>query len=109
MANGFSLPVVAGECEGALGIEDVLKPERSAPVRDSLAEQIDALGTGEVQTRADLARALGRDPSDRSVGRALDQLEDAGRWTKEGRGQWRRLGIGTSREVPMSTLGGEVR
>jgi hypothetical protein len=107
--HGFSLPVVADEHEGDLAVEDVMKPERPAPVRESLAEQLDQLGTGQVQTRAELARALRREPDDRSVGRALDQLEDEGRWEKVGRGRWRRLGIGTSREVPMSTLGGETR
>ena len=99
---GFSLPVVAEEAESDLGIEDVVKPQREAPVRESLADEINALGTGEIQTRAELARALGREPDDRSIGRALDQLEDQGRWEKVGRGKWRTIGIGTSKEAPMS-------
>ena len=99
---GFDLPVVAQECEGELGVEDMLKPDRPAPVRESLADEIDALGTGEIQSRADLAKGIGREPDDRSVGRALEQLEDDGRWIKEGRGKWRRLGIGASSEAPMS-------
>ena len=99
---GFDLPVVGQEHDGELSIEEMLKPERPAPVRETLADKIDALGTGEVQRRADLARAVGKDPDDRSVGRALDQLEDQGRWLKEGRGLWRRLGTGTYREVPTS-------
>ena len=105
--HGFSLPVVADEDDGDLAVEDMLKPERPAPVRESLVDQIDALGTGELQTRGELARALGREPNDRSVGRALEQLEEDGRWLKEGRGKWRRFGIGTSSEVPMSTLSAE--
>lgn len=100
----FSLPIVANPVDGDLSIEDVMRPAREAPVRQSLADQIDALGTGDVQKRADLARALGREPDDRSVGRALDQLEAEDRWAKVGRGQWQavRLGIGTYRDVPMS-------
>jgi hypothetical protein len=108
--HGFSLPLVADESESEIGIEDVVKPQREAPVRESLADEINALGTGEVQARADIARALGREPADRSVGRALDQLEDQGRWEKVGRGKWRAIGIGTSKEAPMSkTPGGGAR
>lgn len=98
----FSLPVVADEREGELGIDDVVRPERSAPVRQTLADEIDALGAGGIQTRAELARALGRESDDRSVGRALDQLERERRWEKVSRGKWRRLGIGASSEAPMS-------
>lgn len=105
--HAFNLPVVADAHDGELGVADLLKPDRAAPVRDTLADQIDAAGTGNVQTRAEIARAIGRDPNDRSVGRALDQLEEDGRWTKEARGKWRRFGIGTSKEVPMSTRNGE--
>ena len=100
--HGFSLPVVADEDDGDLAVEDMLKPERPAPVRENLADQLDALGTGEIQSRAELAHALGRESDDRSVGRALDQLEEDGRWIKEGRGKWRSLGIGASSEAPMS-------
>jgi alkylated DNA nucleotide flippase Atl1 len=100
--RGFSLPVVADERESDLGIEDVVKPQREAPIRESLADEIHALGTGEIQTRADIARALGRAADDRSVGRALDQLEDQERWEKVGRGKWRAIGIGASSEAPMS-------
>lgn len=45
-------------------IEDVVKPQREAPVRESLADEIHAIGTGEIQTRADIARALGREPDE---------------------------------------------
>lgn len=100
--HGFSLPVLADEHDGDLSIEDVVKPQREAPVRESLAEEIDSLGKGEIQTRAEIARALGRSNDDRSIGRALDQLEDQGRWEKVDRGKWRAVGIGTYRNVPMS-------
>ena len=99
---GFDLPVVAQEGEGELSVEDMLKPERPAPVRESLTDQIDAVGTGEIQSRADLARAVGRDPDDRTVGRALEELEEQQRWIKEGRGKWRRLGIGVSKDAPIA-------
>ena len=105
--HGFNLPVVAREHEGELAVEDMLKPERAAPVRETLVDLIDAAGTGEVQALAEIARALDREPSDGSVRRALAELEDDGRWIKEGRGKWRRLAIATSSEVAMSTLGGE--
>jgi hypothetical protein len=100
--HGFSLPVVADEHDGELGVDDILKPQREAPVRESLADEIDALGTGQIQSRAEIAQALGRESSDGSVGRALNQLEDQGRWEKVGRGKWRRIVIATSKEVAMS-------
>jgi hypothetical protein len=103
--HGFDLPLLTGEGDGGLGIDDLLQPQREAPVRDTLTDQIDAIGTGEVQSRADIARALGREADDRSVGRALETLEDQSRWQKIGRGKWQRFGIGTSSEVPMSKLG----
>jgi len=100
----FDLPLLADEAESELTIADVLTPARQAPVRDSLAEQIDRLGTGAIETRAEIAKALGRSADDRSVGRALEQLEDEGRWLKVGRGQWQRIGIGASKEAPMSKV-----
>lgn len=100
----FSLPVVTAEVDGDLSVEDIVKPQREAPVRATLADEIDAIGTGEMQKRAEIAKALGRSSDDRSIGRALDQLEADGRWEKVGRGQWKavRIGIGTSSDVPMS-------
>lgn len=105
----FDVPLVTDRESGDLTVDDLLKPAREAPVRDTLAEQIDALGTGAVQTRADIARKLLRDPDDRSVGRALDQLEADGHWQKVGRGKWQKvgIGIGASREAPMSTSPGQ--
>ena len=98
----FSLPLLTSETEGDIGIEDVVKPQREAPVRDTLADEIDALGTGEIQTRAEIAKALDRESSDASVGRALNQLEDQDRWEKVGRGKWRRIVIATHKGVAMS-------
>jgi len=103
-----SFPTVIDPHEGSLTVDDLLRPQREAPVRDTLAEQIDELGTGEIQTRAEISKALGRSADDRSVGRALDQLEGDGQWEKVGRGQWKKVsgfGIGTYREVPMSRGG----
>jgi hypothetical protein len=107
--HGFSLPVVANEHDGELRVEDVLRPDRPAPVRDTLAEQIDALGTGDVQTRAGLARAHDRDPSDGSVGRALHQLEDENRWEKVERGKWRRLTAHCHPPIGGNGKAGEMR
>lgn len=110
--HGFGLPVVTDAGDGELGIDDILKPTREAPVRDNLADVIDALGTFQPQKRSEIAKALGRSSDDRSVGRALDQLEDEGRWTKVSRGLWQKvgIGIGTSSEVPMSkSPAGNVR
>lgn len=103
--HAFDLPMVTDPANGDLGIDDLVKPQREAPVRESLADEIDELGTGDVQSRADIAAALGRSNDDRSVGRALDQLEDQGRWEKQGRGKWRSIGIGASSEAPMSNEG----
>lgn len=101
----FDVPVAADVAEGDLTIESLMRPDRAAPIRDHLIDEIDRLGTGQVQTRAEIARALGRKPDDRSVGRVLDELEADGRWIKEGRGKWRKvgIGIGVSKEPPMST------
>ena len=102
--NGFTfdVPKVVDLQITEIGIDDVLKGDRSAPVRKTLAEEIHALGTGEIQTRSEIARMLNRESDDRSVGRALDQLQADEKWEKVDRGQWRRFGIGPSKEVPMS-------
>lgn len=91
----FSVPLVAEPTEGELRVEDLLRPEQPAPVRRGLAEEIDAAGTGEVQSRTELAEAVGRDAKDGSVGRALGQLENEGRWEKVGRGKFRRIASAT--------------
>lgn len=104
--HGFSLPVVGDVREGELGIEDVLKPDRPAPVRDTLREQIDArCGDGEIWRTSDIARAVDRGPTDSSVRRALGELEDQNRWENPARGQWRRIVIATSKAVAMSQSG----
>ena len=59
--------------EGDRTIDDLLKPP-AAPVRDELATTLEPLLTDEWQKRADLARAVGRDPKDGSVGNALELL-----------------------------------
>ena len=105
--HGFSLPVVAQEGDGDLTVEDILKPAREAPVRNNLAEELDAAGTGEIQARSDLAERVGRSSSDGSVGRALTQLEDEGRWQKAGRGKWQRIAIATSKEVAIGNESAE--
>ena len=111
--HGFSLPVVTDEGDGDLTVDDILKPAHEAPVRNNLAEEIDGVGTGDIQGRADLAAAVGRASSDGSVGRALTQLEDEGRWQKSGRGKWQRIAIATYKEVAIGnesaeSIGGPV-
>jgi hypothetical protein len=101
----FDLPLLSDPGESDLTIGDVLTPERKAPVRENLAEQIDKLGTGKIQTRGEIAQALGRTADDRTVGRALDQLEAESRWLKVGRGRWQRIGLGGFIEPPMSKAG----
>jgi hypothetical protein len=112
--HAFSLPVVAQEADGELSVDDILRPSREAPVRDGLADVIDGIGTGRPQRRSEIAKALGRSSDDRSVGRALEQLEDEGRWNKVGRGLWQKvgIGIGASKEAPMPKgpeIGGDER
>lgn len=65
--------------------EDV--PAATAPVTGTLKPRVLAALTAEPQARADVARAVERDPKDRSVGRVLDDLaaeglaeKDAGKW-----------------------------
>ncbi len=50
--------------------------------------------TSEVQSRADIARAAGREPKDRSVGRVLDDLEREGK-AERAEGGWRGVAGGT--------------
>lgn len=98
------MPLVAGEHEGDLDVSELLKVPRPTPVLDDLATDIDQAGTGDIQRRTDLARAVGRDPDDRHVGRALEELEADGGWEKVGRGKWRKIGIGVSKATPMPML-----
>lgn len=73
-------------------------PAATQPVRAELRPQVLAALTDEPQTRADLARAVGKDPKDRSVGRVLDTLREEGLATKT-EGRWRRVASGN----PLST------
>jgi AAA domain len=49
-------------------------PEPEAPVREQLTPRVLAALTDKPQTRAAIARAVGREPKDRSVGRVLEEL-----------------------------------
>ena len=75
----FEQPVVQDPCEGELTADDLLgrRPPES-PVRDQVADQLDAVGTGQPQRQADLARAVGREPDDSTVRAALREAR-AGR------------------------------
>jgi hypothetical protein len=88
-------------------VDDLLRPARATPLLDTLTEQVDAAGTGEIQRRADLARAVGREPDDRHVGRAVDELVEGGRWEKVARGKWQKrlaFGFGVSKDTPNAKL-----
>ena len=63
-----------------------------ATVRASLADELREELGDESRTRATLARAVGRDPKDGSVGRALEALEQAGR-AERAEGGWRRCQV----------------
>jgi hypothetical protein len=58
--------------------------EPVAPVRSDLRPRVEAALIEAPQARADIARAVGRDPKDRSVGRILAELEKEGRAEKVG-------------------------
>jgi hypothetical protein len=69
----FEVPTVVDPVEGDRTVEDLLKPP-AAPVRDEVAAKLEPLLTDEPQKRAYLARAVGRDAKDGSVGNALEWL-----------------------------------
>jgi hypothetical protein len=73
----FEVPTVVSVAEGDRTIDDLLKPP-PAPVREELEERLEELLVDEPQTRAALARAVGREPKDGSVGNALDALVERG-------------------------------
>ena len=58
--------------------EDEEEGRPVAPVREELRPQVLAALGAESQSRADLARRVGREPKDRSVGRVLMELERDG-------------------------------
>lgn len=66
------------------------RPEQAAPVRAALRPRVLAVLTAESQSRADIARAVGKDPKDRTVGRVLDILEREGEAQRD-EGGWRRV------------------
>jgi hypothetical protein len=70
-----AVPKVVNLGEGERTVADLLKATPAAPVREELAEKIAPALTDEPQKRADLARAVGRDPKDGSVLNALEWLE----------------------------------
>jgi Bifunctional DNA primase/polymerase, N-terminal/AAA domain/Primase C terminal 1 (PriCT-1) len=75
--HSFEVPKVVEPMEGDRTIDDLLKPP-AAPIRDELAAMLEPLLTDEPKKRADLARAVRRDPKDGSVGNALEWLESRG-------------------------------
>jgi len=60
------------------------EPVTRAPVTSSLKPEVLEVLTGEPRARADIARAVGRDPKDRSVGRVLGDLADEGQAERTG-------------------------
>jgi len=60
------------------------EPPSKAPVTSALKLKVLAALTDEARSRADIARAVGRDPKDRSVGRVLIDLADEGRAERTG-------------------------
>ena len=55
-------------------------PAEAEPVRNEVTRQVlDVLRDGRARRRADIARAVKREPKDRTVGRVLDALVSAGR------------------------------
>jgi archaellum biogenesis ATPase FlaH len=60
------------------------QPSASAPVTGSLKPRVLAVLTDKATSRADIARAVDRDPKDRSVGRVLVDLEAEGHAVKVG-------------------------
>jgi len=60
------------------------EPPARAPVTSSLKPQVLAVLTDDPQPRADIARGVGRDPKDRSVGRVLVDLAAEGEVERTG-------------------------
>lgn len=84
----FEVPKVVDPVEGDRTIGDLVKPP-AAPVRNELADRLEPLLRDEPQTRADLARAVGRDPKDGSVKNALELLASR-RVAERVEGGWKR-------------------
>lgn len=73
----FEVPKVVDPTEGDRTVHDLLKPP-AAPVRSELEELLEPLLTDAPRKRADLARAVDREPKDGSVGNALKALKERG-------------------------------
>ena len=90
VGHGFEVPMVVGAAEGNRTVDDLLSADKSdKPVRSELEQQLEPLLTDEFQTRAALARAVGRDAKDGSVGNALRALADRGVAVQDQKG-WKR-------------------
>ena len=68
--------------------EEEAEATRPSPVREELRPRVLAVLGDEPLSRADIARAVGREPKDRSVGRVLDDLARGGEAERDGAG-WR--------------------
>jgi hypothetical protein len=92
--RAFDVAKVVDVSEEDLSVADVLGShrERERP-RDTLATEVATVLTSEPQRLSDLARMLGREPSDQTLRRALAELSDLGLAEKVGRGLWRQLSI----------------
>jgi hypothetical protein len=82
----FEIPKAINCGEGDRTIADLLAAPPAAPVTDALMAKLAPLLTDTPQSRADLAKAVDRDPKDGSVGNALKRLaeEKCARQTDEG-------------------------
>jgi hypothetical protein len=87
--HGFEVPNVRDAGEGERTVQELMKASgRAAPVREKLEEELAERLTQNPQTRAELARAVGRDSKDGSVGNALKELESRRRASRDARGGW---------------------
>ncbi len=88
----FNVPGVSDHIEGELRVEDLLKSsaQQGPSIAETLAGEIAKLRLTEPTPRADIARAIGRQPRDGSVLTALELLEEQGAFEREEgtRGRW---------------------
>jgi hypothetical protein len=98
--HGFEMPLVVAEREGDRTLRDLLGTATpTGDGRDVIAYKLEAQLTAEPTRLADLARAVGRDPKDGTVRRALEQLADDGRAVKSDAG-WSSQVLGGARVPP---------
>jgi KaiC/GvpD/RAD55 family RecA-like ATPase len=81
------LDVIVSLEEAEPYVSDDAPPPPKAPVREELAPQVAGALGNRPRTRADIARAVSRDPKDRTVGRILRELEERG-VAREVEGGW---------------------